>query len=281
MGNCAAEFTVHTGSITVESPGTTYSVTYLPEDRQISLVVVLDGRVSVRPVTRFDPIELGRASTVSGGWFYFTMPDGRLSEVAGLEPRAEHPLSELAPVAFALGVEGWMLKVRDKAESDDVLPDNWPPELGGSAAEPPPVEPPVAENGFTVTTSGGALADPTVQKAMLTGINWPVAQETGSPDGGQVTAFVEDEPVNAVEDLVYDPDQSLALLEETGVGTDLPVTVLYPAEDELLAKVAGIVIEDLAKLGLDASMVAIPGADLDAKAAARTQAGEPVMVLQR
>lgn len=120
--------------------GTSFSITALPEDREISLVVVLEGRVMVEPVLSYDPTELGQALDVPGGEFYFTMPDAMLSDVAGLEPRVAHPVDELEPVARELGIVDWMIKVRDRAEEGGVLPDNWPPGLGERAAVAPLLE---------------------------------------------------------------------------------------------------------------------------------------------
>ena len=47
-GTCAGEFTIHTGSASIVKNGTSLSVTYVPE-RELTLVVVLEGRVWVTP----------------------------------------------------------------------------------------------------------------------------------------------------------------------------------------------------------------------------------------
>ena len=137
---CQGEFSAGTGSVVMTKLGTSFSITALPEDREISLVVVLEGRVMVEPVLSYDPTELGQALDVPGGEFYFTMPDAMLSDVAGLEPRVAHPVDELEPVARELGIVDWMIKVRDRAEEGGVLPDNWPPGLGERAAVAPLLE---------------------------------------------------------------------------------------------------------------------------------------------
>jgi hypothetical protein len=282
-GKCRGEFSATTGSVRLTKLGTSFSITALPENREISLVVVLEGRVDVEPVLSYDPTELGEPSEVDGGHFYFTMPDALLSDVAGLEPRVQHPVEELGPVARELGIVDWMFKVRDRAGEEDVLPPNWPPELGGEARPPtePPTEPPPAGNGFVVTSGGGALNDPRVQEAMLRAVDWQTAGPAGTPDGGKVVAFVGDDPVDPVSDLAYDPEKSKALLEEAGYKPDQPLVVLHPAGDQPLEKVAYLVARDLGMLGIEAVVQAAAAAELEKQASARMQAGEPVIAVSR
>jgi hypothetical protein len=278
VGKCAGEFVVYTGSAKLKKVGTSFSVTFLPEDREITLVVVLEGRVSVEPVESFDPTVLGPATLVSEGGFYFTMPDAVLSGVAGLNPRMAYPLDDLPAVVEELGVGDWMFAVRDKAEEDGVLPGNWPSQLGGSGV----VREPGGE-GFVVASGGGALADPLVQEAVLVAVDW-FAMYEGAGDavtGQQVTAYIADEPVNPMDDLSYDPERSRALLEEMGYPDGLPVTLLHPAEDAQLAKAAQLIAEDLRGVGIDVVVEAVPGGELDTQIAVRMAAGEETVALKR
>ncbi|GAB4528271.1 MAG: hypothetical protein Kow0063_04320 [Anaerolineae bacterium] len=295
VGKCAGEFDLNTGSAKVVKRGTSYSATFLHENREITLVVVLqDGQVSVKPVATFDPMEFGPATDVSEGQFYFTMPNAVLSDIAGLAPRTAHPLEDLLPVVDELRIRDWMFDVHKRAAEDDVLPGNWPPELvaGEPATEAPAVEEvaaeapaveeaaaeePAAEEGFFVTTNGGVLADPRVQEALVRGVDWSVA----GGDGGGVTAFVGNQPLDAVNDLSYDPERALELLAEAGIEPGMPVTVLYPAEDPQLGQAAGAAAEYLGKLDIDAVIVPVPGDELDAQMAVRARDEEPVMVLAR
>jgi hypothetical protein len=281
-GTCPGEFSATTGSVRLTKLGTSFSITALPEDREVSLVVVLEGQVRVEPVLSHDPTELGQARDVSGAEFYFTMPDAVLSDIAGLEPRVAHPVDELEPVARELGIVDWMFDVRDRADESGVLPDNWPPELGGvgSEVEPPP-EPPPSGNGYVVISGGGALNDPRVQEAMFRGVDWQTAGPAGSPGGGTVLVFVGDEPVDAVNDLAYDPDKSKALLDEAGYEPDQPVAVIYPAGDQPLEKAANLVVRDLGMLGIKAVVEAVPAVELAEIRAVRVAAGEPMIALSR
>jgi hypothetical protein len=282
-GKCRGEFSATTSSVRLTKLGTSFSITALPENREISLVVVLEGEVLVEPVLSYEPTKLGPSDEVAGGHFYFTMPDAMLSDVAGLEPRVQHPVEKLGPVAEELGTVDWMFDVRNRAGQEDVLPPNWPPELGGEARPPtePPTEPPLAANGFVVTSGGVALNDPRVQEAMLRAVDWQTAGPSGAPDGGKVVAFVGDKPVDPISDLAYDPEKSEALLEEAGYKPDQPLLVLHPAGDQPLEKVAHLVARDLGMLGIKAVVQAVPAAELEKQASARMQAGEPVIALSR
>jgi hypothetical protein len=279
---CLGEFSVSSGSGTMTKLGTSFSVTALPGDREISLVVVLEGQVRVEAVKSFDPTVLEQATDVSAGEFYFTMPDAILSDVAGLRPRTRHSVSDLWPVARELGIEDWMVKVRGRAEEDGVLPNNWPPELGGPGGEqgPGPVTPP-DENGYMVTSGGGALNDPRVQEAMYRAVDWQTAGPAGSPSGGTATVFIGDKPVDAVKDLAQDPEMSKALLDEAGYAGDQLVVVLFPVEDQPLEKVAYLVARDLGMLGIEAVVEEVPGGELKTVMAVRMEAGEPVIVVSR
>jgi hypothetical protein len=274
VGACAGEFSLSTGSAKVTKTGTSFSATFLPENREVTLVVVLEGRVSVEPVESFDPTQLGPASDVAEGQFYFTMPDAVLSDIAGLEPRTAHPLEDLPRVADELGILDWMFEVREKADEDGVLPGNWPQELGGQTPSP---EPPPPTEGFVVVSDGGVFADPRVQEAVIRGVDWSVAG-----GGEDVTAVVDEQPLNAVDDLAYDPDLALALLEEAGVGEGQPFWIAYPVEDPQLAEAAEAAAEYLRGLGIIAVRTdAVPFDELEEVTGRAIESGRPVVLLIR
>lgn len=274
VGKCAGEFVVYTGSARIVKTGTSFSATFLPDLRQTTLVVVLEGQVSVEPVETFDPTELGPATDVSEGQFYFTMPNAELSDIAGLEPRRTHPIEDLPVVVNALGIQDWMFGVRDRAEEDGVLPGNWPAELGGQAQPP---EAPAAAEGLVVTPGGGPLDDPRVQEAVIRGVDWLAARG----DGEDVTAFLANQPVDAINDLAYDPELGLALLREAGYPEGLPVVVLYPAEDARLAEAAKLAADNLRELRIQADIQPVPTGDLEAQRVLLIEAGEAVLALTR
>ena len=279
VGDCADEFdVVWTGSAKITKTGTTFSVTYLPEERGTTLVTVLRGSASVEPVLSAGADELGPSALVKDGLFYFTMPDAAYSDVAGLEPRQVYPLEELAPVAAELGIQDWMIDVSEKAREDGVLPENWPPDLGGQGEPPPP--PP--QEGIVVRMVGGALNETVAQEGILRAVFWTQVLEVALPDGGTVTAFIGDEPVNVLEDLDYNPEQANEMLsavrDEFGLSR---VMILFPGEDELLEQAAWTVAEYLGPMELEGVVKGAPGAELAEYVAALTEAGEAVMILER
>jgi hypothetical protein len=279
---CLGEYTIDTQSCRMIKLGSSFSVTALPENRDITLVVVLEGRVRAEPVLSYNPTVLGEASIISGGEFYFTMPDETLSEVAGFAPRTSHPIEELGPVARELGVVEWMFDVRDKADEDGVLPENWPEELGGSpVVEVPQTEPPSIVNGFFVNSGGGILNDPRGQEAMYRAIDWPRLEQAGSPGGETVTASLGEETVEPINDIPRDLEMAAALLDEVSYTGDQPITVLYPVEDQNLEEAAHLLTQDLSTLGIEAVVEAVPGSELILQMETRMQAGIPVIALSR
>jgi hypothetical protein len=279
VGDCADEFEIWTGSAKIKKTGSTYSVTYLPEDRQITLVVVLDGMVSVEPVTQFDADGPAPADAVAPGWFYFTMPDDYYSPVAGFQPRTQIFLSELTPVARELDIVDWMFDVRDRAEEDGRLPENWPPELGGQG-EPPP-EPPPNTGTFVVNVGGGALADLRIQEGILRAVNWFAVRDLAAPDAQVLSAYLGQELLNLLEDLPYDPDQSMALFEESAYGREQPVLIVYPVEDKLLAEATNLVAGFLQEMQIKAVPEGVPRAELSEVLRDMIDSGQPILSLKR
>jgi hypothetical protein len=282
VGGCSAEFDVTwTGSAKITKRGTSYSITYLPEIRNITLVVVLDGVVEVTPIVSFDPTELGDTAELTSGLFYFTMPDAELAEVAGLPPRAVLPLEELPAVAGELGIVDWMVDVRNRGSEDGVLPENWPPDLGGPEGEPTEPVQVTGNGGFVVTMDGGSLQDPAVQEGILRSVDWSVVQQSVAPEGSTANALFRDELIIIAEELGYDPELASASFDAAGYERENPVSVLYPAEDENLAKAAQLVVDYLREFGINAEVEPVAGVELNSLISARIAAGIQVISLTR
>ena len=279
-GLCAGEFTVSTGSARITKIGTSLSTTYLPEDRLITLVIVFEGRVTVDAVQTIDPLTLASpAIDVGEGQFLFTMPDDQLAQVGGLDPRVAHPIPDLPAVIDELGLLDSVGDIRDKAIEDGVLPRDWPEELGGPAdggqIEVPP------DGGVVVTGLGGALADPRVQDAWLTAVDWlPLLENSGLLDT-PVFATIDNQPISVQDDLIYDPDRAAMLLAEADYAGGFPVTFLAPAEDEQLLILAETTIDFLNEIGIDAGIQAIPNEELEAVFSEYLQANEAVIRFSR
>jgi hypothetical protein len=278
-GQCAGEFLIHSGSASIEKTGTTLSVTYLPDKLDLTLVVVLDGSVRVTPVDSYDPTMMGPAENVAAGAaegvFYFTMPLDRLGPVGGLEPRRVYPVSELPKLLDELGIRDWMLQVAGKAKEDNVLPPNWPQELGGTGQTPP-------QQGIVVTLAGKAVEDPAVSEAFLAAVDWLAVQSAAAP-GGAIIARTPAGETDVLSQIKYDPERAQALLKEANYNYDQPVVLLFPVEPQydVLGAAADIVIRSLAALGIKTDPRPVPAADINAVLATRIRAGETVLALSR
>jgi len=134
--SCTEHVVIETRSAELVLEGTWGSVTYLQE-WQLSLILVSEGRVSVRPMLDFGDRTLGSATAVTQEEFLFTAPDDVLHEIgdiAGFRAREVYPFDELPSFIEGLKqmikepdlLESWMGKVREQALSDGYPP---PPEV--------------------------------------------------------------------------------------------------------------------------------------------------------
>ena len=245
---CTGAFRIDTETASVEILGTSYSVTYLPEDRLITLVVALDGRLAVSPVTDLEAEPVAAAAPISmdAGFFLFTMPDDQLGEVAGLAPRSAHPLPLLPDVAAELGIEEWMRDARDRAEENEVLAPNWPGEIafGGSAFE--------------------SLQ---LRQGVLAAVDWPAVWAARLAPDQPVLARAGGESIDIVADVAFNPDEAGARLDEAGfparAGTRFSLRLRYDPADQGMDAVAEAVAEYLAQSGIDAALEAISTGDLE------------------
>jgi hypothetical protein len=279
VGGCSDEIEViWSGSAKIIKTGTTFAVTYLPDNLAVTLVVVLDGAVEVQPIKERDEPQLGKPIPVREGQFVFTMPDVYLTGIDDLPPRDTHSVTELARVAFALGIEDWLRAVGAQAEEDGVRPETWPEALGGTyiGEERPPDEGPA--NG-RVLMGGGSLDEPLVQEGMLRMVEWRETWLGAGLEVGTVTGFVAEEPVDLLRDIPYDPDEGWGYLNEAGYDPGEPVMILYPAEDDQLNAVAKLTATYLTEANVEAELSAVSGVDLFMQFATMREAGLPVMAL--
>jgi hypothetical protein len=290
FGKCAGEFQVVTGSASIKKTGTSLSVTYLPEgiDRDnlpeeldLTLVVVFEGSAEITPVDTFDPTILGPteivAASATDGKFYFTMPLDRQSRIGALWPRRVYSVADLPPLVEELGIRDWILKVAERVVEDGVLPPTWPRDLGGKGEPPEP-----GWNGFGVILGGGELQNPGVAEGILMAVDWQIAHSVGAPRGGQVSAQTPDgKIIDVLTGMPYDPSEAQVLFRQAGYPSGLTVEIFFPAEDELLMKMAETLTEYLAKVNVKGTPVAVPGSDLYIKMTANMAAGVSVIALTR
>jgi hypothetical protein len=263
---CASEVIIQTPSSELVLEGTWLSVTYL-EDRQLTLVIVLQGQVQVRPVLDGESFKLGEPVEVSAGQLLYTAPDAVLERIGDLPPREPLPLEQLKPLAEALALQPWLERVWERAKTD------------GHAFPPPWQE----AGGVTLRGGGGPLEDERVQEAVLTAVDWQAVTERVL--AGQDVAVAVELPSWQLDDVrsqAYDPEKAHALLAEAGVEGFEP-TVMYPLNDEALGALVQEMAEQLGAIGIEAQLEPMTGdaADWEARTRYIIMAGEPVLWLSR
>ncbi|MEA3308780.1 MAG: hypothetical protein U9Q70_04620 [Chloroflexota bacterium] len=281
VNNCASEDVIWSGSARIEKEGTIFVITYLPE-RELTLVIVLDGKVTVQPVESYYPTTLGAETTFSAEEFYFTMPRAEYARVAGLEPRQVYPISELESLSFELGIDSWMRNIRDQAEKDEMLPSSWPKFSEEIEFEVPTEEPAVEEmvppemgiDSYRVTSGGGPLESSRIQEAIYRAVDWGRAFD--APDA--VAVSIGDAVVAAL-DVGYAPDAALEALEAEGYDNLEWVWILYPAGDARLAAAVKMIADDLDSLIGEIELMEVSEADINETMEIIIASGEPVIAL--
>jgi hypothetical protein len=237
---------IETSSGTFQVKSSWVSITYLP-NLQLSLVIVLEGELSARPVLDIETRKLGNESTVRGGRFWYTAPDENLEEIAQylqpVPPRATLPLQRIGPLFERLDISPWMEKVRGLAAVDGVPLDGWP--------EPASLE---------LVYGGGPLEDPRVQEALVQSVPWAELTQDVLGQAVPVWAQLHGDLVD-VRYVGVNPDLAQELLAEAGFpeGAGLPeVPVIFVQDDEGLAALAEVTAALLKERGIHALYNPLP-----------------------
>lgn len=125
---CKDKVKIQTGSAEIELDGTWVAVTFLPRE-ELSLIAVLKGTATVRPVTDLEEGTLGEPSEVPENSFYFTRPGREAGSLEDLAGRRAHPLDRLTPLVKRFNLMPWVDRINERAK-DDGLP---PIPVGGAA----------------------------------------------------------------------------------------------------------------------------------------------------
>ena len=150
--SCASEVVIQTPSADLKLEGTWVAVSYLPE-RQLTLAIVLEGKVEVFPVLDFESRELGEPTSVAGQEFLYTAPDDVLEQIGSVPARTPVSVDQLEPVIEALGIQPWMERVQQRAEGD------------GKSLQPGSVE--VEECFYEVVTARGKVVEVTESSVVV------------------------------------------------------------------------------------------------------------------
>lgn len=265
---CSSEIIIQTPSAQLVLEGTWLSVTYLPE-MQVTLIIVLQGAVDVRPVLDFEEYTLDDTVRVEEGAFVYTMAGAVSPEIAEVPARTPLPLQELPLLVEPLDIQHWMDDVGLWAKEDNVLPHNWPFDVGTRAV------------GVSLVSRGGPLEDPRAQEAVLSAINKNEVSELAFP-GQDVpfTASLGGQEVDAYT-IPHNPDLAPRLLDKAGYPEGFGLQLVYPSEDEQLGTMADEMAADLEGIAIDVEMVPVAEAEMDEVVATMIAAGQPVLWLSR
>jgi hypothetical protein len=263
--DCASRFTVDTPGSRITVVGTAFSVTYVP-DRRLTLVIVLEGGVTVQPVVDFETGRLApEGIRVDSGEFLYTIPGPVSPELAGIRAREALPFEELPPVVQELGIRHWIDDIERRAEPDRLLPPNWPFRMAAVA----------------LVMEAGAFEDPTVQRAVLAAMDKDALLARAFP--GQEVRFrsaLGGEAIDASQ-IPHDPELAGALLEEAGYARGVPAFLLFPEGDESLARMAEGMAKYVAEAGVKVELVPVSPEELRTMVPRMREAGKAVMWLER
>ena len=233
---------IQTASSSLQLAGTWLAVTYLP-DRQLSLIMVMEGKVEATPVLDIGSEKMGEPTSIEAGLFWFTAPDDRLGDVGGLAPRQVYTFDQLPPVVQELQLQPWIERIRRSAEEDFIpLPEAFAT-LGAETTD---------FNAFLFTSGGGSQD----RQALLLSVDWLKAVDT--------LQVVVATPTEDTRDFPYDPKLGLALLAEAGYPSGFSMRLIVPAGDDQLYELGKQITEDLALIEVSVEIVVVePSAAFD------------------
>jgi ABC-type transport system substrate-binding protein len=181
----------------------------------------------------------------------------------GIPARTPQPIENIGPMVNQFELQRWMARVEARAQEDNLLPESWPLREGEVVfQEEPTQEFPEDQPGLpptgpvSLTFSNGALEEDTVRAAVIFSINKEAAIKNAFPNE-ETQLFVNlAEGKAEINDNSYNPERSIALLEEAGyLGEFTFVYVLVPLDDSNLFAFAQILRESLLAIEIETELV--------------------------
>jgi HAMP domain-containing protein len=269
---CAEPYLADTYSGRVVVTDATLSMTYVAE-RRLTLVIVLDGQVTVRPVLDFRNGELDTGLSVGTGQFLYTSPGAESLELVDLPARQPLPVAELPRLVEELEIQEFMDRIRARASEAGLLPATWPA-----------FKQPEQRNTVTILLfgAGGPLEDPAVYGALLEAIKKNAITERMF---GQSRVVFLSEVGGATVDvsaIPQDPTSARAELAAAGYPQGFSVTVIYPLLNRVeYFEVGDAIMNDLRNIGLDVALDPYGHAELYAEIQRLIENDEAVIWLER
>lgn len=143
---CRSELILQTPTARVRPTGTWIGLVYVPE-RELTLVLLFEGRAEVQPVRTAQGDVLGRSSTLGAGSFWLTSPDGTPQGVGGFVRGGTYPLTQLPDLVEVLrptqpNLFPWVRRIVDHARLDGVpVPTSLVEYVGQTRGRREPVPP--------------------------------------------------------------------------------------------------------------------------------------------
>jgi hypothetical protein len=267
-GTCQESLSVDTYSGRIRAGQAAFSASYVAL-RRLTLVIVLDGDVTVQPVLDFQSGQLGPAIPVTAGHFLYTMPGLASDQIQGVPTREPRPLEELPAIVESLFIQRSIVAISKRAAADGILPQAWPifADAGGKPTY------------LVLLGDGGPLEAAEVQRALLAAIHHDVLDQ---PSGRlEFLAEVGWAIVDA-EAIAYDLGSARAQLAAAGYAEGFAVDLLFSTSwlQGGLWGVAEEIAADLRLLGLEVAQLAYGETQLYAGIQDRLEAGEPVLWLE-
>ena len=271
--NCLLKMTVQTPSISVETGGTSFTVSYFPEE-DVSLVIAIDSTVQVQSFANLDagipPVTLQQA-------VWFDDPQGRYPLLQPYNNRPiPYPLWRDNPdfnVLKTAQLQEWLIRTQVRFNEADLF---FPQEV--IEAWNSPVEPVLPGFHF----SGELFANPAVWEAVQVGIPWQeVWRFTRSDPAVKPQLTTPDrEPVDLMT-LSYNLDQARSLMKVATLDDkERSVVILIPANDPRMQESAKILSEYLASIGLRPEFLEIEWVNLQEVIRRQNMAGISTVWIQ-
>jgi hypothetical protein len=244
---CASQIIIQTDSAQITLSGTLLRVSYFP-DQELTVIRVREGSASVQPVLDAEAYTLGDADDVQAGQSWFTVPDTRLPEIAGLPVRK---VLDALPPPIEEQLQPWEEQVQLWVRTGDVLTPTPAPEPSTEAPAAIEVER-VIETVVEVEKEVETVVE--VEKEVES-----VVEVEATPSGGEVWLVSGGGPFEdaMVREAVRYAVPWAELAERAFPDGDVPIVLAWVPEKTLVAQ------PDIADM-VEHAIVEVPDArDLD------------------
>lgn len=225
VNQCLSKIDIQTPSASAQSNSTWFTVIFLPED-QLTIVQVMEGKVSVRPVIDPASDEWPEAQVLGSQSLWFTAPGLNAPVINGLSGRQALKLEDWRILRPALierypDLDVWMESARRTAQRENqAFPDYLLPETGEVNAR----------------FIGQLWADERIQRAMIGGIDWRgITQSNWGAFDITPNLQIRDTQVTVTRETEFDREAALQWMSEAEFWQRAPVVMIAASEEDKAA----------------------------------------------